>query len=82
MLDRVFGFLGLETLDVGLDSLPRYPWTRQFVRGPSGKAGGGPLNAHSYPEMRPKTRVMLLDYFKPHNQRLSKLLQRDFDWNS
>ena len=83
MLDRVFGFLGLEMLDVGgLDSLPSYSWTKQFIREPSDETDRGRLNAYGYPKMKPKTRAMLLDYFRPHNERLSDLLQRDFDWNS
>ncbi len=82
VLDRVFEFLGLEPFDVGsLDPMPSYSWIKQFIHEPSDETDRGLLNAYSYPEMNPKTRAMLLDYFKPHNERLSRLLQRDFDWN-
>ncbi len=82
VLDRVFEFLGLEPFDVsGLDSLPSHSWTKQFIRKPSDETDRGLLNAYSYGAMKPKTRAMLLDYFKPHNKRLSELLQRDFDWD-
>ena len=31
--------------------------------------------------MNEDTRKFLIEYFKPHNERLSKLLQRSFDWD-
>jgi len=34
-----------------------------------------------YPEMNPSTRNWLIEYFKPHNQKLYKLLDRTFDWD-
>jgi len=34
-----------------------------------------------YPEMRSTTRKYLIEYFKPHNERLAKFLNRDFDWD-
>ena len=38
-------------------------------------------NVGSYKEMNKGTRKLLIEYFKPHNERLSKLLQRSFDWD-
>jgi hypothetical protein len=38
-------------------------------------------NASSYTPMNPATRASLLDYFAPHNERLYRLLDRDFDWD-
>ena len=38
-------------------------------------------NVGSYKEMNKGTRKFLIEYFKPHNERLSKLLQRNFDWD-
>ena len=38
-------------------------------------------NVGSYKEMNKGTRKFLVEYFKPHNKRLCKLLQRDFDWD-
>ena len=38
-------------------------------------------NVGSYKEMNKGTRKFLIEYFKPHNERLSKLLQRSFDWD-
>ena len=32
-------------------------------------------------KMNEDTRKFLIEYFKPHNERLSKLLQRSFDWD-
>ena len=40
------------------------------------------LNIGTYKEkMNEDTRKSLIEYFKPHNKRLYKLLQRDFDWD-
>ena len=38
-------------------------------------------NIGNYKEMNKDTRKFLIEYFKPHNERLSKLLQRKFDWD-
>ena len=39
-------------------------------------------NVGNYKErMNEDTRKFLIEYFKPHNERLSKLLQRSFDWD-
>ena len=39
-------------------------------------------NVGNYNErMNEDTRKFLIEYFKPHNERLSKLLQRSFDWD-
>ena len=39
-------------------------------------------NVGNYKErMNEDTRKFLVEYFKPHNKRLSKLLQRSFDWD-
>ena len=39
-------------------------------------------NVGNYKEkMNEDTRKFLIEYFKPHNERLSKLLQRRFDWD-
>ena len=32
-------------------------------------------------KMNPETRKRLIEYFKPHNERLSELLDRDFGWD-
>ena len=39
------------------------------------------LNVGNYKEMNEDTRKFLVEYFKPHNEKLFKLLQRSFDWN-
>ena len=39
------------------------------------------LNVGDYPAMNEDTRRRLVEYFKPHNAKLSRLLQRSFDWN-
>ena len=39
------------------------------------------LNVGDYPAMNEDTRRRLVEYFKPHNAKLSRLLQRSFDWD-
>ena len=39
------------------------------------------LNIGNYKEMSKNTRKFLIEYFRPHNQRLSKLLRRNFNWD-
>ena len=39
------------------------------------------LNVGNYKEMNASTRKFLIKYFRPHNERLSKLLQRSIDWD-
>jgi len=34
----------------------------------------------NYKEMNPETRKKLVEYFKPHNEKLYHYLERDFDW--
>ena len=34
-----------------------------------------------YPEMNKTTRNWLIEYFKPHNEKLYKLLDLTFDWD-
>ena len=39
------------------------------------------LNTGKYEEMNESTRKYLIEYFKPHNQRLSKLLGIELNWD-
>jgi hypothetical protein len=41
---------------------------------------GAKLNARRYATMDGEARAFLVDYFKPHNERLFELLGRDFGW--
>lgn len=54
--------------------------TREFkrYREPTPK---GYQNHETPPAMDPDLRKTLIEYFKPHNARLSKLLGRNFDWD-
>jgi len=38
-------------------------------------------NVFKYQKMDPKVRIRLSNYFRPHNQRLYKYLDRDFGWD-
>jgi hypothetical protein len=38
-------------------------------------------NEAEYPPMNPDTRKMLIEYFKPYNEKLYSLLGRRFDWD-
>lgn len=39
------------------------------------------VNVGEYKSMNPATRKMLIDYFKPYNDQLNRLLDRNFDWD-
>ncbi len=39
------------------------------------------LSVGDYKAMNEDMRKFLIEYFKPHNERLFKLLQRGFDWD-
>ena len=39
------------------------------------------ISVRKYPTMNETTRKKLIDFYKPHNDRLNKLLKRDFNWN-
>jgi len=38
-------------------------------------------NVQNYPEMKPETRKFLQDFFRPHNEKLFKMIGQRFDWN-
>ena len=38
-------------------------------------------NERKYTTMKSKTRDDLIEYFRPYNEKLYKLLDRDFDWD-
>jgi len=38
-------------------------------------------NVRKYPKMNSDTRVKLIEYYKPYNSELEKLLNTNFDWN-
>jgi hypothetical protein len=53
----------------------------QFLGLPDERGGSFPvLNANSSGKMDPTTRQTLADYFRPHNERLHRLLGRDLGW--
>ena len=39
------------------------------------------VNVGKYPPIDKITRKKLIEFFKPHNQRLNKLLDTKFDWD-
>jgi hypothetical protein len=40
-----------------------------------------PYNHANYPQMDPKMRKQLNEFFEPHNERLSAFLNIDLDWS-
>ena len=42
----------------------------------------GDKNVGSYEKMDEGTRKFLVEYFKPHNERLYRMLQHNFDWDN
>ena len=61
-----------RTLDQVFDFLEAPPFQIEDLRD---------RNAGNYKPMNEDTRKFLIKYYKPHNERLSKLLQRSFDWD-
>lgn len=61
-----------QTLDQVFDFLKIAPFQVKNLRN---------LNVGNYKKMNRNTRSLLIKYFKPHNRRLSELLQRSFDWD-
>ncbi|MDR6999845.1 sulfotransferase domain-containing protein [Neobacillus niacini] len=41
-----------------------------------------PYRSGNYKKMKPETRKKLLAFYKPHNDKLNKLLNMNFNWNS
>ena len=39
------------------------------------------FNVQNYPEMKSKTRKLLQDFFRPHNEKLFEMIGKRFDWN-
>lgn len=39
------------------------------------------VNVSQYEKMNPETRKLLINFFKPYNEKLNKLLDRNFEWN-
>ena len=39
------------------------------------------FNVQNYPEMKSKTRKLLQDIFRPHNEKLFEMIGKRFDWN-
>lgn len=39
------------------------------------------FNSREYSSMKESTRKYLIEFYKPYNERLSKLLRQNFDWN-
>jgi hypothetical protein len=60
-----------KTLGQTFEFLGLPPWPRREYRR---------YNQTTYPPMAPATRRRLLEYFRPHNQRLAEFLDRDFGW--
>ena len=61
-----------RTLDQVFDFLEVAPFQVKNIRD---------LNVGSYKTMNKNTRKCLVEYFKPHNEKLYRLLKRSFDWD-
>lgn len=80
VMGRVFEFLGLEPFDTG-DLHPTAMIPHRFGPGLGIRNIGWQYNVGRYDTMNHDTRSMLVDYFRPHNERLQQLLDRGFDWD-
>jgi len=70
----------LNTEDFERDPNDTYQTVLNFLDLSPFKSKFKKLNVGKYPKMNEETKKKLYEFFKPHNRRLSKLLNRDFGW--
>ena len=76
-------FLILRSEDLENDPLHIMNQIFEFLQVPDFKIPNlEKKNEGKYDRMNTSIRQMLIDYFKPHNEQLSKLLNRNFDWDN
>lgn len=71
VMTEITEFIGMPYIDWSQHEKLKMTW------------GGGASNshaAHDYPPLREETRARLRSFFEPYNQRLFKLIGREFDW--
>ncbi len=75
-------FLILATEDLRKDPQRTLDRVFDFLGATPLRVGGlRDRNVGDYKEMGKETRKFLIEYFRPYNQRLYKMLHRSFDWN-
>ncbi len=75
-------FLVLKTEDLEEDPTRIMSKIFEFLDLPSCEIRNPPkMNVGEYKSMAPSTRKTLIEYFKPYNEQLSKLLNVNFDWD-
>lgn len=76
-------FLIIRTED--LEENPAYAMSKifEFLELPNCEIKNPPkMNVGEYKPMNPSTRKTLIEYFKPYNEQLCKLLNVNFDWDN
>lgn len=82
---QIFGkeqMLVLETKDLDEHTTTTLNQVFDFLNIPSSKILNlEKRNVGKYEKMNESIRKFLMDYYKPHNERLYKLLEKNFDWD-
>ena len=86
-LAKTFDFLGLPKYKI--KSVDKKKIRKIFSRGgyesdvtqKTGSRTQTLFNEQNYPEMKSETKKFLCNFFKPHNEKLFKIIEKRFDWN-
>jgi len=73
-------FLILKTEDLDLHTKKTLSQVFKFLEIPDHEVNLKKENVGKYVEINPETRKKLSEFFKPHNERLYKFLNMNFDW--
>jgi hypothetical protein len=74
-------FLILKTEDLMSDSNSLYSKVFEFLEIPEERIEIQNFRVGNYSKMKSETRIKLIEFFKPHNEKLAKFLNMDFNWD-
>ena len=75
--------LTLSTENLNLDPITALESVYQYLNLPNYKIKNPQYQKQKkYAPMNPKTRKLLIEFFKPHNERLFKFIGKRFEWDN
>ena len=75
-------FMIVDNEDLSSETLKTMNGVYEFLElRPRGELKTKKSNVRNYPDMDPSIRHYLIDYFRPHNERLNQYLGTSFDWD-
>jgi len=83
ILSRIFDFLEVSDYEINLSKKFNLGFQWDLYNSSNySKNNRPPLRAGiQFEKMNPDTKKFLKNYFRPHNEDLFKLLEKDFQWN-